>query len=90
MEEKLSLMRSAFVDAGNSVLGFEHRKHPDWYRDSAEVLGPLLKLRNRTYVTWLDTHKAADRSKFVEARRNARSAVRKAKNTWFQEKAEEA
>ena len=54
-----------------------------------QELKPLLNLRNVAYSRWLGTGKQEDLIRFTEARSEARSFVRKAKNAWFQEKAEE-
>ena len=61
----------------------------DWFCDSLDKLKPLLTLRNTAYSRWLGTGEQEDFTRFKEARGTARQAVRKAKNKWFQEKAEE-
>ena len=61
----------------------------DWFSDSNEELKPLMRLRNEAYSKWLGTGRQEDLSNFKEARCSARRAVRRAKNIWFQEKAEQ-
>ena len=71
------------------MLGRAGCPQADWFRDSLDELKPLLTLRNTAYSRWLGTGKQEDFTRFKEARGAARQAVRKAKNRWFQEKAEE-
>ena len=54
-----------------------------------EELKPLLRRRNEAYSRWLGSEKQDDFIVFKEARGSARRAVRRVKNAWFQEKAEE-
>ena len=90
VEEKWSVVRSALVESGEEVLGHAKRQHPDWFRDSAEVLGPLFQRRNLLYTKWLSSGHATDHRNFVKARQEAHKAVRDAKNAWFLRKAEVA
>ena len=65
------------------------RHQPGCFRESIEALQPLLVARNAAYSRWLGTGRTEDLSKFRQARSTANSAIRKAKNDWFQEKARE-
>ena len=89
VDEKWSAVLSALVTTVEDVLGRAGRPQPDWFRDSLDELKQLLTLRNTAYSRWLGTGKQEDFTRFKEARGTARQAVRKAKNRWFQEKAEE-
>ena len=89
-EEKWLVLRSAMIEAAKSELGTDQRRHPDWFRESSELLEPLFLERNQLYTKWLSTGRESDRKRFAGARRRARQAVRAAKNAWFQGKAEEA
>ena len=73
-----------------NALGLEVKKCPDWFKECSSVLQPLFEERNRQYTRWLNTGRESDRQKFVRMRRDARRAVREAKNVWFQKKAAEA
>ena len=90
VEEKWSALRSALTESAQSVLGIDHRRHPDWFREKAAVLKPLLEQRNLCYIRWLSSKRESDKVKFAKARRDARRAIREAKNEWFQEKAADA
>ena len=46
--------------------------------------------RSKLFTQWMSSGSLRDKNKFVEARREARRAVREAKNRWFQAKAVEA
>ena len=65
------------------------RSQPDWFRDFSEELKLILRLRDEAYSKWLGAGKQKDLHKFKEARCNAKRAVRRAINIWFQEKAEQ-
>ena len=83
-------MRSALLDTAEAVLGTESRHHPDWFRECADELEPVLQRRNKMYMKWLATKRAEDQRRFRQARGEARQVIRDAKNRWFQAKAEEA
>ena len=89
VDEKWLTIQSALVTTAEDVLGRAGRQQPDWFRDAMQELKSLLNLRNAAYSRWLGTGKQEDLIRFKEARRKARKSVRKAKNAWFQEKAEE-
>ena len=89
VEEKWSAIRSALVEAGKEVLGQE-RQHPDWFRESSEILEPLFQRRDLLYTKWLSSGHAVDHRKYLKSRQDARKAVRNAKDTWFKRKADEA
>ena len=73
-----------------STLGYEKRRNPDWFRERADTLEPLLQKRNQMYSKWLSSGHNSDKLRFLNARRAVRQAVRAAKNTWFLNKAKEA
>ena len=89
VQEKWLAVHDALTSAAQDVLGVATRHQPDWFRESLGELQPLLKVRNEAYSRWLGTRKQVDLTKFREARGEARRAVRRAKNAWFLEKAEE-
>ena len=78
------------MEAAKSTLGVEKRRHPDWFRESANSLEPILQKRNQLYLRWLGSGLSSDRQNFTKAQSEARRAVRAAKNAWFTSKAEEA
>ena len=90
VEEKWQTVRGALTEAAESVLGIEKRHHPDWFRESADALEPVLQHRNNLYMKWLATGGPVDLQRFRQARGDARRAVRAAKNSWFQAMADEA
>ena len=48
------------VEAGQEVLGQEGQQHPDWFRESSEILEPLFQRRNLLYTKWLSSGCAVD------------------------------
>ncbi len=88
--EKWDAVKSSWCYGAETVLGYEDRRQPDWFRESEEHLKPLVEERNRLYALWLATRRERDRKKHAEACRVARRAVREAKDAWFQRKASEA
>ena len=81
MEEKWKAVSCALTSTAKDLLGMAGRPQPDWFCE--------LRLRNEAYSKWLGTGRQEDLNKFKEARCNARRPVRRAKNIWFQEKAEQ-
>ena len=66
------------------------KRCPHWFKVCSSVLQPLFEERNRQYTKWISTGEESDQRKFARMRRDARKAVREAKNAWFQSKAAEA
>lgn len=90
VEEKWEVMKAALCESAQLLLGKTKRKDPDWFQENLQVLKPFLKERNRVYATWLGSKKESDWRKFLKLRREARRAIREAKNEWFLQKAAEA
>ena len=72
------------------MLGHEHRKQPDWFRESEVDLKPLVAERNRMFALWLATRNERGRKRRAAAQRVARLVVRVKKDAWLQHKAVEA
>ena len=89
-EEKWVVIKSALEESAAAMLETEQRHSPDWFRDSANDLQPVLKRRNALYCKWLATKRTDDLLQFRRARGEAQRAIRKAKNEWFKAKAAEA
>ena len=85
-EDKWEAMRSALLDLAEAVLGTESRYHPDWFRECADELEPILQCRNKLYTKWLATKRVEDQRRFRQARGEACRVMRDAKNRSFQEK----
>ena len=90
IEDKWVTIRSALTTAAKTALGVKKRRHPDWFRENAISLEPILQKKNQLYQKWLGSGRSSDRQRFAKARSEARRAVRAAKNAWFTSKAEEA
>ena len=84
------MLQSALIKSAEAVLGIEKKHQPDWFRDSAPVLEPLLNKQHQLYSRWLSTKQVVDQQHFRQARGTARKAICNANNRWFQAKAEEA
>ena len=54
MDEQWSVFRTAMTESTTSVLGYEKKHQPDWFRES---FAPFLQHRNELYNTWLATGK---------------------------------
>ena len=89
-EEKWMVFQTSITETADELLGRATSSHPDWFRDSMDYLKPLLDERNAAYVRWLKTHKTEDHLSFKNARSVAKRGIRRAKNNWFQDRAEEA
>ena len=72
------------TDAAQSALGRQGRRQLDWFADSRDTLKPLLVERNACHRSWITNgRRNDDYQKLRTARRQARQAVRTAKNQWF-------
>jgi hypothetical protein len=87
-----TLVNGLTVAAENSM-GFDTKRVPDWFRDGRGELDALIAKRNEAYQSWLRANsaraKAAYRAEYKKRRGATQRAVRAAKNSWFQAKAEE-
>ena len=73
-----------------AALGLEEKKCPDWFRENATKLKPLLTERNRLYLQWQNTMRETDCQKFAKMHSTVRREIREMKNAWFLDKAKEA
>ena len=74
-EDKWEAMRSALLDSAEAVLCTKSRYHPDWFRECANELEPILQRRNKLYTKWLATKCADDQRRFRQARGEARRVM---------------
>lgn len=88
-EEKWKVIKEGMCKAAALVLGQEKRRQPDWFCNNSEIIEPLIRDRNTAFAKWLRSKSARDRQKYVSMRRKAAREVKRCKNTWFQEKANE-
>ena len=88
-EGKWQKMRKSLTSAAENVLGWEKHHHPNWFRDSITVLEPMIQKRNMLFAKWLSSHSSKDRQRYVTQRRMVAKEVKRAKNAWFQRKADE-
>ncbi len=91
-DAKWTVFRDALKSTADSVIGHCKKRQPDWYAESNITLDPILLKRNQSYREWLDHGKQDDEyyQSFRRCRREARSAIRQAKTTWFIDKANAA
>ena len=86
-----SAMRNALTESDKELLGHRHRVHPDWFLESRDSLQPFADVRNQCYNDRLRAGRMSGdehHMKFKSVRSAARTALRRAKNTWFQTYAE--
>ena len=67
VKEKWASIRSGFTEVARETLGTVQHNRPDWFRESAMILEPLLEERNRLYERSLCSRSACNRQKFVRA-----------------------
>ena len=89
IDEQWSVFHSALTESAASVLGYEKKHQPDWFRESSDTLNPFLQRRNDLYATWLATGKEDDHVKFKQEDQEASRVIWKTKNDWFVAKATE-
>ena len=90
IEGKWNVLKCALCEGARLELGYAKKRQPDWYRENANIIMPLLSERNKLYNQWLSTRQERDRLKFAAARNVARLSVRHSKEAWFESKAVEA
>ncbi len=86
--EKWEVIRDWLKDVGESVLGWETTRQPDWFKESISVLKDGINKRNMLFGR-LRSGKVSDHQRYVAQRRIVAGAVKKAKNEWLHKKAEE-
>ena len=77
-------------ESAETALGLEEKKHPDWFRENATKLKPLLTERHRLYLKWRNTIRKTDCQNFAKMHSTERREIREVKNAWFLDKAIEA
>ena len=85
LQEKWEVIHTALTEVAKFVLGVQKRRHPDWFRDSANS---IFNRRNHLYLKWLGSGLSTDKHNFCRARSEAGRADRAVKNAWFTSKAE--
>ena len=75
-QEKWKVLR----DGAEVVLGEDCRRQPDWFKDSAAILQPLITSRNALFKRWLHSQYHRDQQYYISMRRTVANSVRKAKN----------
>ena len=86
---KWELFRDGSRSSAEKCLGWENRRQPDWFKDNFEDLQKLIMNHNLLFAKWLSTGYHSDRQRYVSQRRAVAHEVRHAKNTWFQQKAQQ-
>ena len=87
--EMWETVRDSMVDAAEDTLGWERGMQPDWFREKGHLLKPQIEKRNLLFHKWLRSRRNSDRQRYVLQRREVLKAVKKAKNDWLQEMADE-
>ena len=87
--EMWEVIRDGMVDAAEITFGWETKNQPDWFKEKGSLLKELIGRRNLLFQRWLRSTQNSDRQRYVLQRREVTKAVKKAKNDWLQEKANE-
>ena len=90
VDEKCTAVSEALLDLADELVGKVKGHQPDWLRKLICMLKSLLQSRKCTYTKWLTSRMGDDLSRSKQAQKIAQRATRAEKNSWFQEKAEEA
>ena len=72
--------------AAETVLGWEGRRHPDWFQEDREMVESLVQKCNKLFSIWLSSQDERDRVKYVMQRRLVAQRIRCVKNKWFKRK----
>lgn len=83
-------IHSSLLQAAKSAVGTTSRKNPDWFDESAAVLGPLLDAKNRAHDAHLSNPRSRTlRRNWINLRSEAQRTLRKVQNEWWVKKARE-
>ena len=55
IEGKWNVLKCALCEGARLELGYAKKRQPDWYRENANIIMPLLSERNKLYNQWLST-----------------------------------
>ena len=61
-----TVLKDGVLESGRNILGTDGHHQPDWFRDNAEVLKPLLNSRNALFARWLQSQCHQDRQRYEE------------------------
>ena len=61
----VEVIESDMVSAAGSILGFESRKQPDWFKVSSVVLSELIEKHNALFGKWLSSGANCDHQRYV-------------------------
>ena len=75
--------------SAEKCLRWENHRQPDWFKGSFEDLEKLIVNHNLLFAKWLSRGHHSDSQRYVRQRRYVAHEVRRAKNAWFQEKAQQ-
>ena len=61
----------------------------DWFAEKREVLEGPIKEHNELHAIWLSSKRDINKRRYVAWRRLVAQMVRRAKNEWFEQKAQQ-
>ena len=65
VSEMWEVIKGSMVSVVGSILGFESRKQPDWFKESSVVLSELIEKRNALFGKWLSSGANCDCQRYV-------------------------
>ena len=87
--EMWEVVRDSMVGATETMLGWETGKQPDWFKEKGTLLIELIARMKMLFQRWLRSGQNCDRQRYGLQSREVTKAVKKAKNDWWKEKANE-
>ncbi|XP_062515789.1 uncharacterized protein LOC134191212 [Corticium candelabrum] len=83
-------LKDCIVTAAEEVLGKGRRKQPERFRESYDILIPLVEAKNRALQRALQSNTTVNQKEFKRQQRLMKRAVDKAKEDWICRVAKEA
>ena len=83
VEDKWSFLKDTVRASAEAGIGRRGRCQSDWFIASSVSLDPLLRERSELYRRWVASGLRSVYLAFADARRQARGAVRSAKENWI-------
>lgn len=90
VEQHWAGFRSAIIAAGEESVGYDKRKHQDWFDENDKEISNLIDEKRKAYTTWQnDSSSALKKQKYMQIKAEVQRKCRTLKNRWWMAKSSE-
>ena len=90
IESSWKSLRDCIYETSSEVLGFVKRKHKDWFDENDQEIQHMLQAMHTAHKAWIsDKNSSAKKQLYLTAKRESQRRLRKMKETWWRQRAEE-